>query len=76
MQNQASKWLFLLVLVVAGVVGYRIFLDKGGPGAVGGASPLIGRPSPEIEGRDVDGKPFKLSDYRGKVVALDFWGFW
>jgi hypothetical protein len=76
MQNQASKWLFLLVLVVAGVVGYRIFLDKGGPGAAGGASPLIGRPSPEIEGKDVDGKPFKLSDYRGKVVALDFWGFW
>jgi hypothetical protein len=75
MQNQASKWLLLVVLVVAGVVGYRMLMDKGGPGA-GGASPQVGRPSPEIEGKDVDGKPFKLSDYRGKVVALDFWGFW
>jgi peroxiredoxin len=33
----------------------------------------IGCAAPEIEGQDVDGKPFKLSDYRGKVVLLDFW---
>jgi RNA polymerase sigma-70 factor (ECF subfamily) len=34
----------------------------------------IGRPAPEIEGVDLDGKPMKLSDYRGKVVALYFCG--
>jgi hypothetical protein len=28
---------------------------------------------PEIDGEDQDGKPCKLSDYRGKVVLLDFW---
>jgi peroxiredoxin len=33
----------------------------------------IGKPAPEIEGLDLDGKPLKLSDYRGKVVALMFW---
>jgi hypothetical protein len=33
-------------------------------------------PAPEIEGTDQDGKSFKLSDYRGKVVLLDFWGNW
>ncbi|HZN58021.1 MAG TPA: hypothetical protein VFD71_08105 [Planctomycetota bacterium] len=33
----------------------------------------IGRPAPEIVGEDQDGKPLKLSDYRGKVVLLDFW---
>ncbi len=27
----------------------------------------------DIEGQDQDGKRFKLSDYRGKVVLLDFW---
>src|ERR1700678_2940290 len=33
----------------------------------------IGCAAPEIEGQDVDGNRFKLSDYRGKVVLLDFW---
>ena len=36
----------------------------------------IGKPAPEIEGEDIDGKRFKLSDYRGKVVVLAFWGHW
>jgi peroxiredoxin len=36
----------------------------------------VGKPAPEIEGVDVDGVAFKLSDYRGKVVLLDFWGDW
>jgi hypothetical protein len=36
----------------------------------------IGQAAPEIEGEDVDGKKFRLSDYRGKVVVLDFWGDW
>jgi hypothetical protein len=37
---------------------------------------LVGKPVPEIEGEDIDGVKFKLSDYRGKVVLLDFWGHW
>ncbi|GDY02991.1 hypothetical protein LBMAG49_23200 [Planctomycetota bacterium] len=36
----------------------------------------IGKHAPEIVGQDLDGKTFQLSDYRGKVVFLDFWGFW
>ena len=35
-----------------------------------------GMPAPEIVGPDIDGVEFKLSDYRGKVVVLDFWGDW
>jgi RNA polymerase sigma factor (sigma-70 family) len=35
-----------------------------------------GKPAPEIDGRDIDGKPLKLSDYRGKVVVVVFWGSW
>ena len=36
----------------------------------------VGKPAPEIIGKDLDGIEFKLSDYRGKVVMLDFWGHW
>jgi hypothetical protein len=36
----------------------------------------VGNLALEIEGEDIDGKKFKLSDYRGKVVLLDFWGNW
>ena len=36
----------------------------------------LGAAAPEIEGRDADGKAFRLSDYRGKVVLLDFGGSW
>jgi len=36
----------------------------------------IGGTPPEIVGKDMDGVAFKLSDYKGKVVVLDFYGFW
>jgi len=36
----------------------------------------VGKTAREIEGEDVDDVPFKLSDYRGKVVMLTFWGHW
>jgi hypothetical protein len=33
----------------------------------------VGKKAPLTEGEDQDGKKFKLSDYEGKVVLLDFW---
>ena len=36
----------------------------------------VGMKAPEIMASDLDGVDFKLSDYRGKVVVLDFWGDW
>jgi thiol-disulfide isomerase/thioredoxin len=36
----------------------------------------IGKVAPEIDGEDIYGKPMRLSDYRGKVVMLVFWGNW
>ena len=36
----------------------------------------VGKEAPDIAGPDLDDKKFKLSDYRGKVVLLDFWGNW
>src|SRR5438477_7883977 len=36
----------------------------------------VGKPAPSLEGADVDGKFLGLSDFRGKVVAVDFWATW
>ena len=36
----------------------------------------VGKTAPDIDGEDLDGVKFKLSDYKGKVVVLDFWGDW
>ncbi len=37
---------------------------------------VVGKPIPDIECAGIDGKPLKLSAYRGKVVALVFWASW
>lgn len=39
--------------------------------------PLVaGAPAPDFELLNQDGKTVKLSDYRGKVLLIDFWGTW
>lgn len=36
----------------------------------------IGKVAPDFNAVDENGVSYKLSDYRGKVVVVDFWGFW
>jgi thiol-disulfide isomerase/thioredoxin len=36
----------------------------------------IGRTAPDIAGEDAENRKMKLSDFRGKVVVLDFWASW
>jgi thiol-disulfide isomerase/thioredoxin len=37
---------------------------------------VVGNPAPDIHGADADGKPFRLSDYKGNVVLLVFSANW
>lgn len=55
------------------------FGKKANPERPSGGAPVglsIGRTAPDFTTKDSEGVEFKLSDYRGKVVVLDFWGFW
>lgn len=36
----------------------------------------LGMVAPDIAGIDLDGVEFKLSDYKGNVLFVDFWGDW
>src|SRR5262245_35981400 len=71
-----------LLLVLLLVVGLIVSSQAGDPLAHVLADPMgdktaiglpVGIEAPEIEGKDIDGKWFKLSDHRGKVVVLDCW---
>jgi hypothetical protein len=70
--------LFLAGISLAGCFKLKETPDRGGKETPesGNVGLNIGQVAPEIEGEDLEGKHFKLSDYRGKVVVLDFWGNW
>lgn len=37
---------------------------------------VVGKTAPDFETVDENGVKWKLSDYKGKVVVIDFWGEW
>jgi peroxiredoxin len=47
---------------------------SGGPRLAG--SVVLDRPAPEFEVRDRAGQAHRLSDFRGKVVLINFWATW
>ncbi len=63
-----SKVLNVLLIIVLGayVVRYFYFKPKFGNG----------QEAPEIMTELMDGTAFKLSDFQGDYVLLDFWGSW
>ncbi len=45
-------------------------------GFIDGLQFAVGSSAPDIVGKDAEDKEFRLSEYRGKVVVLDFWADW
>jgi cytochrome oxidase Cu insertion factor (SCO1/SenC/PrrC family) len=60
-----SRWGVMLLTALA-IIGCTAHLSTA-------PTPKVGSVAPEIQGIDADGVAFKLSDYRGKVVLVDFW---
>jgi hypothetical protein len=62
----------------------RVTKDYAGTGAAKQAAGCIfeaenlqiGMEAPDFTGTDADGKEVRLSQFRGKVVVIDFWGYW
>ena len=62
---------FLVVGSLASFFVYREVTKVGDPGAVN-----IGQLAPDFTIKAQDGHEIKLSDYRGKLVFLNFWATW
>jgi hypothetical protein len=57
--------------------GYEMYIGAKAEGELFELRHLqIGMVAPDITGEDAEGVAFNLSDYRGQVILLDFWGFW
>ncbi len=72
MKQQLPGWLSatLVALVAVGAV-YLLNISTTPPEERG-----LNRPAPAIEGTLTTGAHFRLSDYKGKVVLINFWGTW
>jgi len=60
-----------------GSASSNFFSTSGQPlGAAQGDGPGLGKPAPEFALLNVDGDVVRLSDFRGKVVLVNFWATW
>ena len=70
----------LSTLVVIGAVAYYQMTQAKSmsPGELGTVSTSVDAPkqAPDFTLQDINGVQHKLSDYRGKVVMLNFWATW
>lgn len=65
----------LLVMVAEDYAGTK-WAIKAVASSITKADLEAGKTAPDFVGSTLDGHEFKLSDYRGKVVLVDFYGFW
>jgi thiol-disulfide isomerase/thioredoxin len=74
------EWVKVLLgaaIVIAVVVAFSRYADDLFDKKQPGSSLLApGQLAPDIDGNSLDGRPFKLSGLKGKVVLIDFWAVW
>ena len=74
MKRQVPPIVFYGIVAVALLAVVQLLTKPGNPQLHKGA--LVGQPAPAIEGKTPEGKKVSLSDYKGKVVLVNFWATW
>ncbi len=71
--------LILVLLAVVGATSYFVYsgTQRPAPAAFpGSAGAQVGQVAPDVNLKTLDGETVRLSQYRGKVVVLNFWATW
>ncbi len=71
-KNTISRWPLLGLLVI----GCALIIGGGMSWGMGSRVPVIGTPAEDFRLTDLEGKQQSLSQYRGKVVLVNFWATW
>ncbi len=71
------KRLIFMVFIVAVAAASYLYKENSTPSASAPSSlAREGSPAPDFVLSDLQGRQVRLSDYRGKVVLLNFWATW
>jgi peroxiredoxin len=60
----------------AGTLKIALLFLLAGAAAAADLKPWAGGPAPALALKDLDGRSHQLSDYRGKVILVNFWATW
>jgi thiol-disulfide isomerase/thioredoxin len=70
----------IIAAIAALTFGLTVYFDHAAPPAAPQTAPQTaaaeGLPAPDFSLKDRHGKSFKLSDFKGKAVILNFWASW
>lgn len=69
-----NVFLILFILLALIVTGSVVFKKVKVPSLQKNAE--IGKPAPDFELKDINGKKWKLGQLKGKIVILNFWASW
>ncbi|OGS27422.1 MAG: hypothetical protein A3J70_03750 [Elusimicrobia bacterium RIFCSPHIGHO2_02_FULL_61_10] len=76
MISALRRQLVVISLIALAFLGYFIGGRWRGPGGEQAGGQSVKQPASGFELPDVSGKIVRLSDFRGKIVLLDFWATW
>jgi len=73
-----NSLIFIAVIALAGLSGFFLqqYLTEKETAEKTMANPIIGKPAQEFAMKDLDGNMRNITEWRGKVVLLNFWATW